>query len=246
MGDSIQAFHTNTVPVIDADSSDLCWQAAKWQSINYFWMSYGVPIPPADFSGRFKVLWNRTTNLLYFLVEITDDVFVKGYTFANNNGTYPNYDVVELFIDEDRSGGTHTFDNNAFAYHITGGNSSLSYTAVDIWGSNWANNKVDYSNHLPEFVRAFDGNHYYWEFSLMALKNTFTPTATPADHKATLSVGKRMGLTVAYCDNDNPNENPLVRDNFIASKYVPQANYNDSYMNATLFGSLLLADDNTT
>ena len=246
VGDSIQAFHTNTVPVIDADSSDLCWQDAKWQPINYFWINYGVPIAPSDFTGRFKVLWNKTTNLLYFLVEITDDVFVKGYTFANNNGSYPNYDVVELFIDEDRSGGTHTFDNNAFAYHITGGNSSLSYTAVDIWGSTWATNKVDYSNHFTEYVRVFDGEHYYWEFSLMVLKNSFTPTLNTTDHKATLSAGKKMGLTLAYCDNDSQSENPLTRDNFIASKYVPQANYNDSYMNASLFGSLILADNNTT
>lgn len=246
VGDSIQAYHTNTVPVIDADSSDLCWQTAKWQPINYFWINYGVAIAPSDFSGRFKVLWNKTTNLLYFLVEITDDVFVKGYTFANNNGSYPAYDIVEVFIDEDRSGGTHTFDNNAFAYHITGGNNSEDFTAVDIWGSNWATNKVNYSNHLPEFVRTFDGEHNYWEFSLRVLKNTFTPTAAAADHQATLSVGKRMGLTVAYCDNDNPNENPLERDNFIASKYVPQANYNDSWMNASLFGSLILTDNNTT
>ena len=244
-GDSIRAYHTNNIPVIDGDTADLCWQAAKWQDINYFWITYGVSVPASDFTGRFKVLWNKTTNLLYFVVEITDDAFVNGYVYANNLGTYYNYDVVELFIDEDRSGGTHTNDNNAFAYHITGGNSSVEYDAIDIFGAG-TSNKVNYQNHFPEFKRDWDGKHYFWEFSLMVLKNTFTPTAVPTEHNATLTVGKRMGLTVNYCDNDGLTENPKTRDNFISSKYVPQANYNDSYMNASLFGSLILADNNTT
>jgi len=152
---------------------------------------------------------------------------------------------VELFIDEDRSGGTHTNDNNAFAYHITSGNSTVEYDAMDMYGTG-TTNKVNYRNHFPEFKRSFVGNHYYWEFSMMVLKNTYTPSSVLADHNAALAVGKQMGLTVNYCDNDGLTENPKTRDNFISSKYVPQANYNDSYMNASLFGSLILSDNNTT
>jgi hypothetical protein len=244
-GDSLLAVHTNTIPLIDGDITDIAWKSAKWYNINYMWLPYGTTIPASDFTGRFKVLWNKTTNLLYFLVEITDDVFVNGYVYANNDGTYYNYDVVEVFVDEDRSGGTHTNDNNAFAYHITGGNSTVEYDAIDIYATG-TTNKVNNRNHFPEFKRRFDGTHYYWEFSLMAIKNTFLPTNDPSLFKSTLTVGKKMGLSVAYCDNDGLTESPKTRDNFIGSKYLSSADQNNSYINASLFGSLILADNNTT
>ncbi len=244
-GDSLIAVHANTFPIIDGDTTDVAWQSAKWYNINYIWLPYGTTIPASDFSGRFKVVWNKTTNLLYFIVEITDDTFVNGYIYANNLGTYYNYDVVEVFIDEDRSGGTHTNDNNAFAYHITSGNSTVEYDAIDIY-STGTTNKVNYRNHLPEFKRVFDGNHYYWEFSMMAIKNTFTPTNDPNLFKSTLTIGKKIGLSVAYCDNDGLTENPKTRDNFIGSKYLTSADQNNSYINASLFGSLILADNTST
>lgn len=252
LGDSIQAYHTNTVPVIDGDTADVCWSTTVWHDINYVWIVPGTPpttapSSPADFTGRYKVLWNKTTNLLYFIFEITDDVFVNGYVFGKDTG-YPNYDVVEVFLDEDRSGGDHTFSNNAFAYHITSGNSNVEYNAVDMYGVSWQNyNIMNYSNHLPEFKRRFDGRHYYWEFSLMVLKDTYVQAPVndnPAASKSTLTVGKRMGMSVAYCDNDGLNENPPTRDHFIGSKYLEPANQNDSWWNASLLGSLILADDN--
>jgi hypothetical protein len=107
-------------------------------------------------------------------------------------------------------------------------------------------NKVNYRNHFPEFKRRFDGKHYYWEFSLMAIKNTFLPTNDPNLFKSTLSIGKKMGLSVAYCDNDGLTESPKTRDNFIGSKYLSSADQNNSYINASLFGSLVLVDNNTT
>lgn len=253
-GDSITAYHTNIVPVINGDTSDACWAAAKWHNINYVWIvptnQTTAPSSAADFSGRFKVLWNKTTNLLYFIFEITDDVFVNGYVFGNKATNYPSYDVVEVFLDEDRSGGNHTFNNNALAYHITGGNSTAEFNALDIYGVSWSNyNIMNYSNHLPEFKRVYNGQHYYWEFSLMALKNTFVQAASgdnPSASKATLTVGKRMGMTAAYCDNDGLDENPMIRDHFIGSKYLASADQNSSYINASLFGSLILGDNVTT
>jgi len=64
------------------------------------------------------------------------------------------------------------------------------------------------------------------------------------DFKSPLETGKKMGFTAAYCDNDNSATNP-VRDNFIASKYLTQANSNESYKNATHFGLLQLVNEPT-
>jgi len=240
-GDNLIAYQTSNVPLIDGDSTDVAWSLAPWVDINYTWIPYNATIPSDIFNGRFKVLWSKTTNLLYFLVEITDSKFVNGYVFSPNDGSYPNYDAVEVFLDEDRPGGTHTFDNTAFAYHITSGNSFTDHYAIDIWGSNWGSNVVNYSNHLPEFKRVNIGTKYYWEFSMMVIKSTFKPTDDPTLFKAELVNGKKMGLSVAYCDNNNSATNP-TRDFFFGSKFQTQANSNNSYMDSSIFGNLTLAD----
>ena len=37
----------------------------------------------SDYFGRFKLSWSAPENLLYFLVEITDDAFVDGYVYPD-------------------------------------------------------------------------------------------------------------------------------------------------------------------
>lgn len=245
-GDSIVSFHTNVLPMIDGNGNDECWNNATWVDMNYMWFPYNTTIPASDFTGKYKVMWNKTTNLLYFLVEITDDKFVNGYVYNKSNGSYPNYDVVEVFIDEDRPGGDHAMTNAAFAYHITGGNSTTDFDALDIYDPtnsyNWsAGIYVNLKNHFPEFKRTNNGTKYVWEFSLKILKSTYKPTNNTELFKATLVDGKKMGLTLAYCDNDNSEVNPK-RDNFIASKFQTQANSDISWQNSTTFAHLTLKE----
>jgi hypothetical protein len=54
-----------------------------------------------------------------------------------------------------------------------------------------------------------------------------------------------MGFAAAYCDDDQSSAAPQ-RDNFIASKYQTQANSNESYKNASVFGLLELVEGPTT
>ena len=84
----------------------------KWEPIDQLWL--GSPATPADFSGRYKITW--TSDKLYILVEITDNLFSDEY--SNPLGHYWDDDCLELFIDEDHSGGIHQYNHNAFAYHI--------------------------------------------------------------------------------------------------------------------------------
>jgi len=245
-GDSIVSVHTNVLPVIDGSGNDECWNNATWVNMNYMWMPYNTTIPAADFTGKYKVVWNKTTNLLYFLVEITDDKFVNGYVYTKSDGSYYAFDVVEVFIDENRPGGDHAMTNTAFAYHITGGNSTTDFDAIDIYDPtnsyNWgAGIYVNNKSHLPEFKRTNNGTKYVWEFSLKVLTSAYKPTDNSDLFKATLVDGKKMGLTLAYCDNDNSAVNPK-RDNFIASKYQTQANSDISWQNSTTFAHLTLKE----
>ena len=248
LGDSIVAIHTSVLPVIDGDGSDAAWTDASWIDLNYTWIPYSITLPSAECSGRYKVTWNKTTNLLYLLVEITDEALVTGYVFSPSDGSYPNYDVVEVFLDEDRPGSYHAKNNSAFAYHITAGNANTDHDVIDIYdttpgaGWDWSSNKVNYNSHVPEFKRTNVGRNYVWEFSMMVIDSTYTPTDDPELFKANLTEGKEMGLTVAYCDSDIPGANPY-RENFIASKYQTLANSNSSWENSTLFAHLILKEN---
>jgi hypothetical protein len=119
-----------TVPVIDGKGDDTCWQGVPWQPISQVWIPYDTKVDSSDYFGRYKAVWSASTNLLYFLVEVTDNIFVDGFISGKTAEIF-NYDIVEVFIDEDNSGGLHVFDGkadiglelgtnaeNAFSYHI--------------------------------------------------------------------------------------------------------------------------------
>ncbi len=270
--DTLTIPESKQIPLIDGLNSDEAWQAVEWKSIGQIWMPYnnlssnlsqeaGLKLWEGadDFTGKFKVLWSSETNLLYFIVEITDDVFTGGYVYnenPNSGGGYPNYDIVEVFIDEDRSGGLHVFDGtgnvanswgsnaeNAFSYHLAinkpeQGKAQNQFNALDISGTNWGypNQKVaNYAGHFPDFAVTIDGNKYMWEFSLKVYNDKYLNSNQEAS-RVTLQPGKVMGLSMAYCDNDNPNENPLRRDHFFGSVYVPAAAYNDHWKQADGYG----------
>ncbi len=235
-------------PVIDGLANDSCWLNVPWQNIDQVWIPYGGSYTEEDFKGRYKVVWSSVTNLLYFLVETEDDVFVDGWTLNSWTGIY-EYDITEVFIDENDSGGEHRLDTdtsngeNAFAYHM--------YSAYPVPGqvntecyiedragtsSNWRN--LDYRSHFPEFALRVDGNIAVREFSLIVFNDTYT-AENPEAAVATLFAGIRMGLSLAYCDNDNPNEIPKTRENMFGSVWEPSPG-NLHWMNADTFGNIEL------
>lgn len=266
---------TPVIPDIDANIEDV-WYAVEWSPIDQIWMPWnnesgnlgqgdGLQLWSGanDFTGNFKVLWSSETNLMYFLVEITDDAFVDGYAFPA--GEYPNYDIVEIFIDEDRSGGLHVFDGtgsvatswgtnaeNAFSYHMAvnaaeDGVVQNELHVLDIAGTNWgANQKImDYVDHFPEFAMKKEGDKYIWEFSLIVHNDSYDHDNQEASI-VILEERKIMGLSMAYCDNDDPNENPVKRDHFFGSVDVPLTAHNDHWKDADWFGVAKLMPVNTT
>jgi hypothetical protein len=78
---------------------------------------------------------------------------------------------------------------------------------------------------------------YLWELAFKIYDESYNHS-NPEDSRIVLNHEKLMGLTVAYCDNDET----TARENFIGSMSMPEANYNDSYKNADFFGVMLLVD----
>jgi hypothetical protein len=248
-----------TPPVIDGRGDDACWQNIPWQPIAQVWIPYGEKVDSADYFGRYKVIWSANTNLLYFIVEVTDDVFVDGFIQGKTADVY-NYDIIEVFIDEDKSGGLHVFDakdstrlewgsnaENAFSYHIYAPfpkeeEITTKHFAGDIAGTSWSDvRRVDYASHFPEFALRRDGTIAIWEFSLIVYNDTYCDTISNNDAaRSRLKAGKVMGLSLAYCDNDHPEKEPKVRDKFFGSVWVHAAAYNDHWKNADYFGTVKL------
>jgi hypothetical protein len=254
--DTVLAPEDAPVPRIDGKGDDPCWLNAKWQSIGQVWIPYGAQPDTHDFSGRYKVVWSPQTNLLYFLIEVRDSIFVDGYVPGGTADIY-NFDIAEIFIDEDASGGPHVFDGsgdfgrewgtnaaNAFAYHIfapfpKGDGVTAQHFVGDLRGTNWNDAKpVNYASHFPEFALRRSGHTAVWEFSLIVYNDTYQDSSKERA-RVKLASGKVMGLSVAYCDNDHPEKNPKVRDVMYGSVYEPPPG-NLHWKNADYFGKVKL------
>ncbi len=236
-------------PVIDGEGNDLCWYGQDWIYIDQTWMPYGEDVGSDDFSGAFKVVWSGEDSLLYILAETIDDSFID--TTDGTEGDYYEYDVLEVFIDEDKSGGAHVFDSgdedaeNAFSYHISivipeDGQTTTGKKVYDIDGTDWGNViNPNYADHFPDFAVKRTGNKLTWEFSMKVYDDTYEQL--DPDHEnawAKLDSGKAIGFSVAYCDADDN----VGRDNFFGSDWGPNngGEFNDHWMNADGYGTLLL------
>jgi len=255
--DDFFAYFAESPPVIDGNGNDPAWEKAEWQDIKYAWMyespkslpsgaavaSDGAIPKTADFSGRFKVLW--TADRLYILAEIIDDII---YTPATTPTQSPEKnDCLELFIDENASGGTRASDggNNFFTYH-------MNFDGINV--ADWIGNRNELRNsHLKYVINKNNPAHtYIWEAEMKVYNGSYpldsTPEADPAGTLVTLTEGKKMGFAVAYCDNDKDvhsnNQNQIGdRDHFIGSMFVRGSTddeRNVSYKNSDQYAKMYL------
>ncbi len=257
--DTVYIPNVTDIPVIDGIANDECWAFADWQTIDQVWIPYGESVSSSDFSGRYKVVWSAEENLLYFILEVDDDVVSDAYVPGETSDIY-NFDMFEVFIDEDKSGGYHVFDGtannesslgvnaeNAFAYHIftkfpESGLTNSVFRVEDLGGTSWADAEHPiYNDHFPEFILRREGTILIWEFSLIVYDDTYADDNIEGS-RVILTSNKVMGLSLAYNDDDEPEVDPALteRDNFFGSVAVSEAAYNNHWKNADDFGPVKL------
>ena len=212
----------STAPSIDGVADDLAWDNAEWKSLSNNWL--GPEYSADDFRGRYKVTW--TENKLFILVEIVDDVLFDGH--RDPLVQYWDDDCLEIFLDEDFSGGNHQYNHNAFAYHV-----SLDNQSIDIGNNETAQN---YSHHVGSRWRQHE-NTIVWELAIDIYRDDYVDGSND-NQPVNLSAGKTMGLMLAYCDNDGSE----IRENFIGSETVPHGAKDRGWIDAGLFGELLLTE----
>jgi len=216
------ALQAAEVPVIDGQREDACWQQAKWYPIDQLWL--GKPLEKGDFEGRYKVVWSDKDNKLYMLVEIKDDVLMDIH--KDPLAFYWDDDCLEVFLDEDNSGGNHQYSHNAFAYHI-----ATDYKVVDI---NPNKDETFYNDHV-EVKRSKQGDTYVWELGIKVYNDRYKDGAVD-NPTVSLQKGKKLGFAVAYCDNDRSKK----RENFIGSVAIQGKDKNRGWIDAGVFGELEL------
>ncbi len=217
----LDAVKAEVAPTIDGTFTEAIWDRAKWLPLNQRWL--GEPYTPRDFSGRYKVAWDEEA--LYLLVEIRDDSLFDQQPDPLKR--WWDDDCVEIFVDEDNSGGEHQFNHNAFAYHV-----ALDGHVVDLAPDQ---EPRLYDDHVKS-ARSFLANTKYWELSVALYTDSYKDGSKNRPRK--LKAGEQIGFALAYCDNDGSEE----RENFIGSVEVPGEDKNQGWINADIFGTLLLKE----
>lgn len=213
---SEQALH------VDGVADEPVWNKATWRELSHRWL--GPELSSTDFQGRYKVAW--TESKLYILVEIVDDVLID--THRDPLVQYWDDDCLEIFIDEDHSGGDHQYNHNAFAYHL-----ALDNQAIDIGTDKRPHS---YSHHVESHWRQ-RGNKLIWEVGIDIYTDSYRDGAGD-NRPVLLEAGKVMGFMVAYCDNDGSE----LRENFIGSEDAAGDHKDRGWIDAGLFGTLELVD----
>lgn len=203
---------------IDGVPSEAAWASAEWRPMDQVWLGKNLQVE--DFMGKYKLLWDEKH--LYILAEIHDDTLVD--THADPLDRYWDDDCLEIFIDEDASGGNHQYNHNAFAYHI-----GLDNTVVDIG--------TDEKPHVYPHAhckRKMRGKRAHWEVALSIYDDSFVDGHN--NKNTPLIKGKEMGFAIAYCDNDHSVE----REHFIGSEVVEGTDKNRGWIDADIFGKIKL------
>jgi len=224
---------TNLVPVIDGVAEYSVWQGDDWYPLD---KSIIGPLPDKnDFSGRYKLRWDE--NYLYLLAEIQDDVLFDAH--PNPLNQYWDDDCLEVFIDEDASGGDHLYNFNAFAYHI-----ALDNQAVDIGEKDAKGNEqfILLNDHInSQWKRNQAAPHSVtWEVAIKLFNDQYSPSKKAESSRVRLTTNKKIGFMLAYCDNDGSK----IREHFVGSHEIKPVNgdKNLGYKDASVFGVIQLVE----
>ena len=217
-----KALATKEKVIIDGIADESTWSEDQWRSIDNRWL--GPAYEKQDFSGRYQISWDE--NRIYLLVEITDDILID--THRDPLIQYWDDDCLEIFIDENFSGGNHQYNHNAFAYHL-----SLDNRAIDIGTDKQAR---EYTDHVESKWRQ-EKDKLIWEVAIEVYTDAYKDDSN-TNVPIKLDAGKVLGLMLAYCDNDGSE----LRENFIGSESIPFGPKDRGWIDANVFGKLILVE----
>ena len=197
---------------------------AEWRSIENRWL--GPEYSAEDFQGRYKVVW--TEERIYLLGEFVDDVLydapsqpaysILGRTIAGRSSSTKTTPVANTSSITTRLRTTYRWTTMAIDIGTDRNPARLHPITSRADGSS-SQGKADLGSvHRPvrrRLCRGGDNNR-----------------------PVTLAAGKVIGLMLAYNDNDGSE----LRENFIGSETVPSGPTDRGWIDASLFGALVLGN----
>ena len=135
---------------------------------------------------------------------------------------------MEIFLDEDKSGGNHQFNHQAFAYRV-----STEGRPID---RNTNDEVVFFDDHI-NVMRIQEGRTHYWEMAISIFDDQFDENSSD-NTPITLTNEKVIGFSLAYGDNDGNQS----RENFMGSRQTHGINNDEGYINADVFGCITLVE----
>jgi len=218
-----------TAPLTIDGYIDQAVENKEWKPL--FFVMDGTKPSEDDFSGSYHLGWREEA--LYLSVKFKDDVLID--KIGSPLERYWDDDALEIFVDEDASGGKHQFDFNAFAYHI-----ALDGQAIDIGPSkDDRTNFIALNDHVVSAWKRQNDGSVVWEVKLSIYDDRFSLEGTHQPVK--LTPGKELGFMLAYCDNDGAD----VREHFLGSHaYQPQnGSLNLGFITADVFEKMVLVKE---
>lgn len=253
--DTYKAQEAINRPTINGIADEHEWARVLWQPLNNLYVdnvsgNENTMPDPSDASGRYKALWKGSE--LFILAEITDNVLQYTANAVNASQVFGG-DALEIFIDEDNSGGAHTKTHNAFAYHI-----SPDGKVADQCGCGQPNDYVGNSgnwngvlfNDVAETKVIKNGNVYTWEVAIKVYDSLYTDGGNNSNRLVNLTAGKKMGFGVAYNDYDVAGTRrsligsfsiPGTNNGIISSNNLPinaSGGRNIAWQDASVFGKI--------
>ena len=217
-----KAYRSKVPVVIDGYDNDSIWLHTSWYSMNYKWM--GKEVDSTDYYGKFKLAWDP--HYLYIMVEITDEFLNP--TLSHGIENYWKGDYVEVFIDEDRSGGIHKFNHQAFAYHVSTEGHAIDKSTTEA--------TIFFDDHV-KVKRIHEGGKYFWEMAITLFDNRFDESISK-NVPVVIKKQKTIGFSIAYGDNDGHNS----REHFMGSKRTHGHNNDEGYVSSDVFGSVVFVE----
>jgi len=189
---------------------------------------------------------------------------------SGTDSSYTNFDMIEIFTDasgpvrnydtmlSNMSSGSvktigtvtvdprpmhdHTFNNGAYALHMDGSTTAGKSHVMDepvcaawptsTWYTCYGLAPAEYTKYFDIVVKQVGKTStYVWEFSMSLLDSLINTT--------TLTVGQRIGFALA---SGNVNKITTGRQLFVSNIWLPPERRNDGWMDATEFGTLVLAE----
>lgn len=204
-------------PDIDGSKNDPIWNNTQWYAIDQKWS--GAAYSFSDFFARYKMSW--TSEALYLLVEIKDDTLINKHTYTPEGNDY-----IQLFIDQDNSGGKFPEQHNIFNYTITPDGNVIGF---DPKGA-----LLFYNHHVQSQKNSFN-DVTTWEFKITIYDQSYKENGV--NDQVILQKDQKLGFMIAYNDVDTSSDTSKI-----GSVFIYEEEYQSLKNNANIFGTLVLKE----